>query len=301
MLPDKFLFPALLISFILTTSCGQNEGTTHVEKPTVEQPKHQEPHSYGGWFCPDNFGGFPPIDVQHLDQVPVVADRLPTKEETSNGTSLMYFDPTEYPDAKPLEMALPQVARIHSKHNGINELIIVIQAAVIGVDTVVGYRFPSGGNGTAWYKEVSFLSDQEADDLGPAPMVYHSMEISASKENIWKAIAQTEYAQQLATLFDKKAFFESDWTNESGVDLRYETENERATGIVADVWGNLFVHIDYDYQGFHYAEKVLLLENAAENTCELHIASGPFPKDFEAENTVWKNWLQEVKTLSEKK
>ena len=40
-----------------------------------------------------------------------------------------------------------------------DELIIVIQAIVVQEDTVVGYRFANGGNGSDWLKE--FLSMQK--------------------------------------------------------------------------------------------------------------------------------------------
>lgn len=307
MLREKLLLPSLIIAFAFISSCEQKEIVDQPEDATVEQPEttestkgnYAEQHPYGGWYCPDNFGGFPPVDVQDLDQVPVVNDRLPTEEETRNGTSLMFFDQTEYPDARPLEMELPRLARIYSKHSEMDELIIVIQAAVAGNDTVVGFRYPSGGNGTAWFGQVTFLSDEESNAIGPAPFVYLESEISASKEKIWKAITSTSYAKNLGKKFDEKAFFDADWTEESHVQLNLEADGVRATGFVASVWGNLYLQIDYDNNGVHFSEKMLVAEKPMGHRAELHIVSGPYPNDIEAQQAVWANWLEEVIALSE--
>ena len=251
--------------------------------------------------APDNFGGFPPVDIQQLDEVPVVSGRLPTKEETRNGMSLMYFDPLKVVDARPLNIKLPKVARIYSSRNGMNELIIVIQAVVIGSDSIVGFRYPNGGNGSAWYGQVNFLSDDEIDDMGSSPFVYVKDEINASKKDIWSAITRTPIAKKLAEKFNETDVFQSEWNPESQVHLNYQSEEERATGIVMNLYGNLYVHVDYDLDGFHFSQKILLFEDSDTNTAELHLVSGPYPKDFESQQTGWKNWLQDVKALSEQK
>ena len=124
MLKDKFLVIALTISSVLITACGQNkvaeievQKNLNVETVAVNEvtkPVHREPHKYGGWYCPDNLSGFPPMDIHNFEQVNVIRNRLPTKEETKTGASLMFFDPTEFPDATPLDMKLPRVAKIYS-------------------------------------------------------------------------------------------------------------------------------------------------------------------------------------------
>ena len=124
MLKEKFLVIALTISSVLITACGQNKVTEmEVQKEPiaetvavkeVKRPAYREPHKYGGWHCPDNLGGFPPIDIQDLNQINVIRDRMPTQEETRTGASLMFFDPTEFPDAKPLDLKLPRVAKTYS-------------------------------------------------------------------------------------------------------------------------------------------------------------------------------------------
>ena len=149
----------LCLAFI---SCGQEENVAEksIESASQNPPSasdaelkakaenHQKQHPYGGWYCPDNFG-FQPVNILELEQVPAIWDRLPTQEEARNGTSLIYVDSAKYPDAQVLEMELPRLAKVYMPFKEMSELIIVIQAVVIGEDTIVGYRFPSGGNGSA--------------------------------------------------------------------------------------------------------------------------------------------------------
>ena len=105
--------------------------------------------------------------------------------------AIMYFDPAEYPTAKPLDMIMPRLANYYSNITKQNELVIVIQAVAIDKDTVVGFRYLNGGNGTSWFNEVSFLSPDEIDELGSTPFVFLEAEISASKEKVWAIIAKT--------------------------------------------------------------------------------------------------------------
>ena len=304
MLREKFMLTVLMTSFLFITSCGQDKVVDKQVEPTIEKlettkVKYQKKHPYGGWYCPDNFG-FPPVDIQELDKVPVVLDRLPTREETQDGTSLIFFDLEKYPDARPLEMDLPRLATIYSRRTEMHEQVIVIQAAIAGEDTLVGYRFPNGGNGSAWFGEVSFLSNKEVDDKGSLPFVYIHSEINASKKQVWEAICSTSYAKELGKTFNKKAFFESDWTADSGTHLYNESAFEVATGSVSDVWGNLYLHIDYDKSNFHYSEKMLVSEDTENNTAELHIVFGPYPGTLEAQQEIWGKWFKEVKEKSEK-
>ncbi len=297
---QEFILSCVMVCCVITTSCTQNRIADNPAEPTTVaiETKQKTQHSYGGWYCPDNFG-FPPVNIQDLDKVTVVTDRLPTREETRNGTSLMYIDPAEYPDAKPLDIKLPRVARKYSNHSDIDELIIVIQAVVIGQDTVVGYRYPDGGNGSAWLSEVTFLSDREVADIGPTPYVYLKTEIDANTEEIWKGITQTAFARSLGERFNKKSFFASEWSNESTAHLHLATDSVTAAGIVTIVYGNLYMQIDYDYNGFHFSEKILVIENIKEEKSELHFVSGPYPDDFMVQSVSWNNWVKEVKTLSE--
>lgn len=304
MLREKIVLSALLMGCIWYASCGQNEIIDKQEISTAEEMETDKQterpmHRYGGWYCPDNLGGFPPIDIREFRSIPVITDRLPTEEEARSGRSLMFFDTQKIPEAKPLEIGLPRVAKVYSRHTEMDELVIIIQAAVAKTDSVVGFRYPSGGNGTAWLQDVTFLSDEEVESIAPSPYVHSDLEISASKQEIWDAITSTAHIKELAEKFDENAFFASTWNDESQAHLYLNTLEVRARGIVMLLFGNLYMQVDYDYNGFHFTEKLLLIEDPDEQTAQLQIVSGPYPKDIETERITWGSWLKEVKELSE--
>ncbi len=276
---------------------SQDSGTPTEESKNMDSKK-KEPHRYGGWYCPDNFG-FVPVDIQKLDEVPAIAHRLPTQEELRDKKSLIDVDTVKYPDAKALDMDLPRVARIYSEYNDLSELVIVIQAIVVSGDTVVGYRFPSGGNGSAWISDVTFLSGDEVAAFGAQPFYYSNAVLNASKEDIWKAVTETDYFKQLGKKFDKEDFFSSEWTSASEAYLKLDFGQEKATGYVGTVYGNAYLHIDYNRDGFHYSEKLLMIENQEDKTTKLFFASGPFPEDFNKYRSQWDSWFQAVKKASE--
>jgi hypothetical protein len=79
------------INLLLLTACTLITLTSFSQEDS--ESKVKDTHRYGGWYCPDNLNGFPAVDIQDWDAVPVINDRLPTREEAQNGTSLMYIDP----------------------------------------------------------------------------------------------------------------------------------------------------------------------------------------------------------------
>ncbi len=125
------------------------------------QNKNRLSSKNSGWYCPDNVRGFPPVDKILWDKVPVVNNRLPTYEETQNGTALMYYDINETPHAKPYNMTLPKLASFFCPYTNQEETVIVIQITQTAKDTVAGYRFLSGGNGTSDFRDLHFLTDNE--------------------------------------------------------------------------------------------------------------------------------------------
>ncbi|MGK0364334.1 MAG: hypothetical protein ACI85O_001391 [Saprospiraceae bacterium] len=306
MISKKLAFFLLLINIIVFTSCNQEVNSNSIVEtiPKEAQPKETKErgqHPYGGWSCPDNVLGFPAVDIQELDKIPIINGRLPTKEETQNGTSLMYFDPAKHPDAQPLDITFPKLARYYSKYTKKNELVIVIQAVVEEGDTVAGFRYLNGGNGSDWYSELNFISEEEIDKLGSTPFVSQSIELKASKERIWGVITSPNYEKKLGAMFDKGASIESDWKQDSEAHFKYEPNKIVNTGIITALWKNMYLQIDYNLDGYHYAEKILLLENKDNNTIDLHVVSGPYGEDFEVNKVVWENWLQKIKELSEGK
>ena len=299
MLKERILFPVLIIGCAFITACGQNqEAEKQVETEATATDKN-EPHRYGGWYCPDNFG-FVPVDIKNLDEVPAIAHRLPTKEELHTNMSLIDVDTAKYPDARALDMDLPRVASVYSEHKGMSELVIIIQAIVVQEDTVVGYRFVNGGNGSGWLRDVNFLTEDEVKGMGSQPFFYSKSVLKANSADIWKALSNTDYFKQLGKKFGKEEFFSSDWNPEGEAGLKLDTDSEKANGYVGMVYGNYYLQIDYNRKGFHYSEKLLLMENHEENTTEFFFASGPYPTDFEAQNKALDKWVADVTRMSER-
>lgn len=298
----RFSIPTLLSMLLIFVSCSaqetpKNTDTTKDESGTPVS-KTNEPHRYGGWYCPDNFG-FVPVDIAKLDEVPAIDDRLPTEEELHNNMSLINVDTEKYPDARALEMDLPRVARIYSEHRDVEELIVVIQAIVVQGDSVVGFRYMNGGNGSAWLNDITFLSDDEVAEMGSQPFYYARTTLKASTADIWRAIGKTDYFKQLGEKFNEKKFFTSEWDPEAQAFLELDTKGEKAGGYVGMVFGNYYLHIDFDLDGFHYSEKMLIMENQEDNTTELFFASGPYPEGFDMQKSIWDNWMEQVKKSSE--
>lgn len=287
----------ILLVLIFAACSGQEkageESGNKYKMPVPGQNNTKKPHQYGGWYCPDNFG-FVPVNIQNLDEVPAISNRLPKHQELQDHMSLIEVDTFKFPDARALKMDLPRLARIYLDWKGMSELIIVIQAIIVSEDTVVGYRFPNGGNGSARIGNVNFLSDEEISKLGSQPFFYSQTKLHSTKEELWKAISKTEYAKELGVKFDQTDFFSSEWNPNAQAHLNYNTKEERAKGHIGMVYGNLYLHIDYIRDGFHYSEKLLMIENQEDNTTELFIASGPYPDDFDKQKLHWSNWLVSV-------
>ena len=296
----RLSIPTIILMLLIFASCNSQEKTQEEAETTTEEAtsKKDEPHRYGGWYCPDNFG-FVPVDVQKLDDVPAIADRLPTEEELNSNMSLINVDTEKYPDARALEMDLPRVASVHSERTGMSELIIVIQAIVVQEDTVVGYRFMNGGNGSGWLSDVTFLSEGEVADMGAQPFFYSKSVLNSDTKGIWEALCKTAYFNQLGEKFGEKFFFSTPWNPEAQAHLELDTEGETAVGYVGMVYGNYYLHIDYNRDGFHYSEKMLIMENKEENTTEFFFASGPYPEGFETQKSSLEKWLDGVKKTSE--
>lgn len=299
----RLTIPAFVsFSLIFFSACSQEKSekadqtATEELGPVIEEEK--EPHRYGGWYCPDNFG-FVPVDVQKLDEVPAIAHRLPTEEELENNMSLIKVDTEKYPDARALEMDLPRVGRIYSKRKGIHELIIVIQAIVVQEDTVLGWRYMNGGNGSGWLTDVEFLSDNEVADMGSQPFFYAKSVLKANTEEIWDALTSTDYFKGLGKKFNQEKFFSSAYNPESHISIDVNTKEVNATGYVGMVYGNYYLQIDYMKGDLHFSEKMLIMEDRDNNTTEFFFAAGPYPEGFEKEKTSWKGFVSSVKKDSE--
>ena len=68
-------------------------------------------------------------------------------------------------------MKMPKLARFNNIHSGKRELIIIIQALNISNDSIVGFRYSNGGNGSARLNEVTLLSDNEIEKISLSQFV----------------------------------------------------------------------------------------------------------------------------------
>ena len=110
--------------------------------------------------CPDDLN-FPPISIKHWDKISVVNGRLPTYEETHNGMSIHHYGGEANKAVKVYNMTLPRLASIYSNRTKQYETVVVIQMVQTAKDTVVGYRYLTGGCGGSLFKNLHFLTVSE--------------------------------------------------------------------------------------------------------------------------------------------
>jgi hypothetical protein len=292
-----------LSTVLALNSCSQNNATVEIipEEGQAETATSNisEPHEYGGWYCPDNLNGFPPVDVTDWNSVPVVNGRLPTAEETRNGTSLILVDLDKYPAAKSLDMELPRLARFYNVHTKKDELVIIIQAIHVSNDYIVGFRYLNGGNGSAHLSDVRFLSSDEIDRISPSRFVSIDIPISSTQAEIWKVLTQPDYGFILQTIFDKENVLGEGWTASSKVNYVYTKRGEVAAQYAENLFGNQYIQIDCKSEFGDYVEKFLLLENPETQITVLKIACGPYHEDYNQQKAILEEWAQKVKALSE--
>lgn len=296
------MFKITMVLFLFTIiACSQtNKGAqtiSHQEIVTVAE-KSAVPHRYGGWYCPDNLNGFPATDIGQWEKVPVVNGRMATKEETRNGSSLIFVDIEKYPNAKPLDIQMPKLANFFNRSSNRTELIIVIQALNIDNDSIVGFRYLNGGNGSARLKEIRFLTDNEIEMLPKTKFVSHSIIIKQNPKEIWEIITQFKYSKTLQKIYDKDGQLTADWMKISNVNFHYAKSGLLKAKYAEKLFGNYYIQNDFENLG--YNEKFLLLENKETQTTELKIVCGPFAEDYEIQKNIINKWSQKVKSMSEK-
>ena len=286
-----------LISF---TSYSQTDTPVDNNDVKVSNQKNEtiktEPHRYGGWYCPDNLNGFPAVDITKWKNVPVVNGRMATKEETHNGSSLIFVDAEKYPNAKALDISMPKLASFYNHSSKKEDLIIVIQAINVANDSIVGFRYLNGGNGSARLNEVRFLSDNEIEMIPASRFVSHTIKIEATQDEIWKVLTKPEYTETLQPTFDKENKLKPDWKKTSNVNFYYPNKGMITSSYADILYGSFYIQNDY----LLYSEKFLLLENEQTKSTVLKIVCGPYDEDFETQKSIIANWAQLLKELSEK-
>ena len=313
---NKILVAVYVLCLTTITSCSQNNIVVENDKAenSTEKVKStkKEQHNYGGYYCPDNLTNFPAVDITNWKSVPVVNERMATKEETQNGASLIFVDLEKYPDAKPLDLRMPKLAQYHNRSSNKKEIIIVIQALNISNDAIVGFRFLNGGNGSARLDEIKLLSDKEIENISPSHFFTQTLKINAPKSKIWDVLTKTEYSKSLQTVFDKNNKLKADWNIASKVNFKYHNTGHITSEFAGNLYGNMYIQIDYELRNQYiqvdselgngqYVEKFFVTENQETGNSELIIVCGPYADDFKKQQTILKNWAQEVKHLSEKK
>ncbi len=257
----------------------------------------KEPHKYGGWYCPDNLGGFPAVNIFDWEDVPVVNGRMPTQEETRNGMSLIFVDEKKYSDVVPLEMTMPRLATYYNNYSKRVEFVIVIQAFKIDKDSIVGFRYLNGGNGSSRFNEVNFLSNYEIDMIPSSRFISQSIKIQATQDVIWKILTKPEYAETFQPTFDKENNLDTDWRKASNVNYSYPNSGDQTSAYADKLFGSFYIQNDYNHN--QYNEKFLLRENESTKETELIIVCGPFGDDYNTQQEIISHWAKQVKKISE--
>lgn len=292
----------ILLCIISYTSCSQINKPADGNDPEASGQKSvltkSEPHRYGGWYCPDNLNGFPAVDINNWKSVSVVNGRMATKKETQNGTSLIFPDTLKYPNAKVLDITMPKLASFYNEYSKREDLIIVIQAINVDNDSIVGFRYLNGGNGSARLKEVRLLSDNEIEMIPVSRFVSLNIKIKTTQDVIWEVLTKPENITALQSTFDKHNKLKTDWRKTSNVNYNNPNAGFLTSSYANKLFGNFYIQNDYD--NLQYNEKFLLLENEQTKNTELKIVCGPYGDDFETQKIILNDWAKKVKELSEK-
>ena len=213
----------------------------------------------------------------------------------------------KYPDTKPLDIKMPKLARYFNNNSHKEEIIIVIQALSVSnnsvsmsPDSVVGFRYLNGGNGSARLDEVRFLSDNDIETISSSRFVSFHFDINATQDKIWEVITEPAYSKTLQAIFDKENALNADWNKSSKVNFKYLNAGNTTSEFAGNLYGNQYIQIDCELGDYQYVEKFLLLENEQTKNTEFQIVCGPYRDDFENQYIILNSWAQKVKELSEK-
>lgn len=288
--------------FLFSCTNAENHLSTETVKTTEKQNDNKEKkrtHKYGGWYCPDNLYGFPAVNLKNWSNVPFIKNRLPTQEEARSESSLIYIDKVKYPDAKAMDMKLPQLAKFFNRSSQKDEVIIVIQAIEIEGDTVLGFRYLNGGNGSSLYHQVTFIEEKEVASIANASFVDIEISIDAAEDTVWNVMTNSIYTDELVSVFNSPKSLFKDWKTKSGLNYSY-TDKKYLTGDYGDkLFGNWYIQNDYLIDENPYVEKFFIHKDNITNETVLKIVCGPYINDFDYQKIVLQNWANKVKALSE--
>jgi hypothetical protein len=153
---------------------SQNFITTYYTKQFISVNQYNNNKGYlesgeliTNFDCQDDVKDFPPVNIKLWDKVAVVNGRLPSYEETKNGTAIHHYGEKENPYVKPYNMILPKLAIYHNYETKTNDdvVVIVIQIAQTPTDTVVSFRYLTGGCGGNTFSHFHFLTNTEVKKI----------------------------------------------------------------------------------------------------------------------------------------
>lgn len=291
----KLLVSTILIAIVGCTAAENQPNQESKKNETIQKPSHQ----YGGWYCPDNLNGFPAVNLKEWKNVPVINGRLPTEKEAKSEKSLIFIDTNVYPNSKAMDIELPKLAKFYNHHSKKTEIIIVIQAIEIQGDSIVGFRYLNGGNGSAHYKEVTFISENEVATISDAKFVSFDININASDDKVWEIMTQSTFTNKLQPVFDIKNYLTNDWKTKSNINYNYTNLKNMTSEYANKLYSCWYIQNDYLIDSVGYVEKFLLLRDEETNQTKLKIVCGPFKDDFETQQFVLHQWAEKVKELSE--
>lgn len=171
-------FTLLIITLCSILACNEEQKLDsslpiieHIDKPAASIYQYNTAKGFGengnlitDFNCPDT-KSFPPIDIKSWNKIPVVNGRFPTYEETTNGTSIHHYGEIENSNLKVYPMTLPRLAYRKDLSSKMDSIVVVIQIVHTANDTIVSYRYLSGGCGGSKFHNFHFLTDEEVKEV----------------------------------------------------------------------------------------------------------------------------------------
>ena len=288
----------IILSSVLVLSCSTKNNESNVNSsPKQVASKITKPHPYGGWYCPDNLNGFPPVDYDSWKDVPVISDRLPTKEETKTASALIYVNLNSFPDAKAYDLDLPKLAQVYSPNTNRIEDIIIIQALTVKLDTIVGYRFFNGGNGSARLSEVTLLDDEASTNRNSKSFVSQTISVNASQKSVWQILEKAPQSKTLTDPTEKNPVMQVPYSADANLSFNPHPDAKKTASYADLLFGCYYIQNTYKDNAF--AEKLLFFEDPETQTTTLKMVAGPYGKNIKSYENKINDWMQELKVKAE--
>lgn len=288
----------ILLSSVLVVSCSIKNSESNVQNtPKQVASKITKLHPYGGWYCPDNLNGFPPVNYDNWKDVPVISDRLPTKEETKTASALIHVDLNSFPDAKAYDLDLPKLAQIYSPNTNRIEDIIIIQALTVKSDTIVGYRFFNGGNGSARLSEVTLLDNEATINGNSKSFISQTVSVNASQNILWQILEKAPQSKTLTNQTDKNPLMQVPYSPDANLTFNPNPDAEKTASYADMLFGCYYIQNTYKDSAF--AEKLLFLEDPETQITTLKMVAGPYNSDKKSYEKKINDWMLELKMKAE--